>query len=142
SSNCTATATATTITTTTTTTTTITTTNSIGENCQALRDELTRVKLGLGIGLGSGMVITSSMAVGFYVYFAKRFNHILEPYLNQISSLSDQMFYCIQLTSIFTEQNKLTQWNIYNQQSSNNICDNILSIIQRQIHMPSSSISQ
>ncbi|CAF4767436.1 unnamed protein product, partial [Rotaria sp. Silwood2] len=71
-----------------------------------------------------------------------RFNHILEPYLNQISSLSDQMFYCIQLTSIFTEQNKLTQWNIYNQQSSNNICDNILSIIQRQIHMPSSSISQ
>ncbi|CAF4765537.1 unnamed protein product, partial [Rotaria sp. Silwood2] len=57
--NCTDTATATTITTTT------TTTNSIGENCQALRDELTRVKLGLGIGLGSGMMVTNSMAVGF-----------------------------------------------------------------------------
>ncbi|CAF3900128.1 unnamed protein product [Rotaria sp. Silwood1] len=69
--NCTDTATATTITTTT-TTTTITTTNSIGENCQALRDELTRVKLGLGLGLGSGMLVTSSMAVGFYVYFARR----------------------------------------------------------------------
>ncbi|CAF1289857.1 unnamed protein product [Rotaria sordida] len=70
------------------------------------------------------------------------FNHILEQYLHQISSLSDQIFYRIQLTSLLTEQNKLTQWKTYNEQSSNHIRENILSIIQRQIRVPSSSIPQ
>jgi hypothetical protein len=70
------------------------------------------------------------------------FNHILEQYLNQVSSLSDQIFYRIQLTSILTEQNKLTQWKISNEQPQNSIRENILSIIQRQIRVPSSAIPQ
>ncbi|CAF5039805.1 unnamed protein product, partial [Rotaria sp. Silwood1] len=70
------------------------------------------------------------------------FNHILEQYLHQISSLSDPIFYRIQLTSLLTEQNKLTQWKIHHEQSSNSIRENILSIIQRQIRIPSSSIPQ
>ena len=70
------------------------------------------------------------------------FNHILEQYLHQISSLSDQIFYRIQLTSYLTDQKKLTQWKTYNEQSSNYTREHILSIIQRQIHIPALSISR
>ncbi|CAF0761369.1 unnamed protein product [Adineta steineri] len=70
------------------------------------------------------------------------FNHILEQYLNQMSSLSDQIFYRIQLTSILTGQNKLTQWKTSDEQSSNHIRQDILSIIQRQTHVSLSSIPQ
>ena len=70
------------------------------------------------------------------------FNHILEQYLHQISSLSDQIFYRIQLTSFLTNQNKLTQWKTHHEQSSNYTRENILSIIQRQTYIPSSSIIQ
>jgi hypothetical protein len=70
------------------------------------------------------------------------FNHILEQYLNQISSLSNEIFYRIQLTSILTKENNLTQWKTYHNQSTNSIRENILSIIQRQTSIPSSTIPQ
>ncbi len=71
------------------------------------------------------------------------FNHILEQYLHQISSLSNEIFYRIQLTSILTEQNHLTQWKTYdNYQSSNSIRENLLSIIHRQTRISSSTIPQ
>jgi len=70
------------------------------------------------------------------------FNHILEQYLNQISSLSNEIFYRIQLTTILTGQNNLTQWKTYDDQSTNSIRENILSIIQRQTSIPSSTIPQ
>ncbi len=70
------------------------------------------------------------------------FNHILEQYLNQISSLSNEIFYRIQLTSLLTGQNKLTQWKISDEKSSNHIREDILSIIQRQTRVSSSSIPQ
>jgi hypothetical protein len=71
------------------------------------------------------------------------FNHILEQYLHQISSLSNEIFYRIQLTSILTGQQKnLTQWKTSDDPSTNSIRENILSIIQRQTRIPSSSIPQ
>ncbi|CAF0938650.1 unnamed protein product [Adineta ricciae] len=70
------------------------------------------------------------------------FNHILEQYLKQVSSISDQIFYRIQLTSILKEQNPLTQWQIMNDQSENHVREDILSIIQRQMRVSSSSIPQ
>lgn len=68
------------------------------------------------------------------------FNHILEQYLHQISSVSDQIFYRIGLTSLLTGQNQLTQWKTLGKQEPHNIREDILSIIQRQMQVPSSSI--
>jgi hypothetical protein len=70
------------------------------------------------------------------------FNHILEQYLNQISSISNEIFYRIQLTSILTEQNHLTQWKTNDNQLNNSIRENLLSIIQRQTRISSSIIPQ
>ncbi|UJR28997.1 hypothetical protein I4U23_010215 [Adineta vaga] len=70
------------------------------------------------------------------------FNHILEQYLNQISSLSDQIFYRIQLTGIITGQNRLTQWQTSDEQSLSHVREDIVSIIQRQMRISSSSIPQ
>lgn len=70
------------------------------------------------------------------------FNHILEQYLQQISSVSDQIFYRIQLTSLLTGQNKLSQWTTHDEQPLNPIREDILSIIQRQTRVPSSAIPQ
>ena len=70
------------------------------------------------------------------------FNHILEQYLHQMSSLSDSIFYRIQLTSLLTTgQTKLTQWKTSDEPSSNHTRDDILSIIRRQMRAPSSSSS-
>ena len=66
------------------------------------------------------------------------FNHILEKYLQQISSVSNEIFYRVQLTSILTGQSHLTQWKT----SDNSIRENLLSIIQRQTRIPSSIIPQ
>ncbi|CAF5164720.1 unnamed protein product, partial [Rotaria sp. Silwood1] len=52
--------------------TTTTSSSYSSPNCQNLEDELRRVKLGLGIGLGSGMLITSALAIGTYIYFSRR----------------------------------------------------------------------
>jgi hypothetical protein len=37
-----------------------------------LQDENYRLKVGLGVGLGSGMLITTGLAIGSYVYFSTR----------------------------------------------------------------------
>ncbi|CAF4130909.1 unnamed protein product [Rotaria sordida] len=50
----------------------ITSTSSPTINCQYLEDELRRVKLGLGIGLGSGMLVTTGLAIGTYIYFSRQ----------------------------------------------------------------------
>ncbi|CAF1500441.1 unnamed protein product, partial [Rotaria magnacalcarata] len=70
------------------------------------------------------------------------FNHILEQYLHQISPVSDQIYYRIQLTSLLSGDNKLTQWKTNDEKGSNCIRENILSIIQRQMQVPSSSVPQ
>ena len=58
-------------------------------------------------------------------------NHILEQYLHQISSLSNEIFYRIELTSILTEIHPLTQWtNLQNENQS--VRENLLTIIQKQ----------
>lgn len=69
-------------------------------------------------------------------------NHILEQYLHQISSLSNEIFYRVQLTTILTGQNHLTQWKTHDDQSSNSIREDLLSIVQRQSRIPSSTIPQ
>ena len=65
-------------------------------------------------------------------------NHILEQYLHQISSLSNDIFYRIQLTSILTKPNHLTQW----QSNEHHIREDLLGIIQREIRLPSSTLPQ
>ena len=65
-------------------------------------------------------------------------NHILEQYLHQISSSSNEIFYRIQLTSILTKPNHLTQWKT----EENHIREDLLAIVQRQIRVPSSIVPE
>jgi len=39
---------------------------------QELQDENYRLKVGLGVGLGGGMLITTGLAIGTYIYFSRR----------------------------------------------------------------------
>lgn len=65
-------------------------------------------------------------------------NHILEQYLHGLSSSSNEIFYRIQLTSILTKPNHLTQWK----SEITNAREDLLGIVQRQIRIPSSIIPQ
>lgn len=70
------------------------------------------------------------------------FNHILEQYLHQISSFSNDIFFRIQLSSILSQPNSLTQWSTHSKQhdqSSKSIRENILSIIERSVQSSKSS---
>lgn len=58
-------------------------------------------------------------------------NHILEQYLHQISSLSNEIFYRIELTSILTEIHPMTQWKILKNENQT-IREDLLTIIQKQ----------
>ena len=68
------------------------------------------------------------------------FNHILETYLNQVSSLSNEIFYRVQLTSILTGHERLTQWKTSATPSCTSVRDDMVSIIQRFRRLPSSSL--
>ena len=68
------------------------------------------------------------------------FNHLLENYLQQLSTKSDGTFFRIELTSILTGHQQLSQWKTFAQEKVESIRDRILSIIHRSIHL-SNSIS-
>ena len=70
------------------------------------------------------------------------FNHILENYLNQVSSLSNEIFYRIQLTSILTGHQRLTQWKTSDAQSCTSVREDMVSTIQRSGRLSSSSMLQ
>ena len=69
------------------------------------------------------------------------FSHILEQYLNQIGTFSDEIFFRIQLTSILTEKNRLTRWKTAAPQpESTSVREDILSMIQRPDNLSSPSL--
>lgn len=68
------------------------------------------------------------------------FSHILEQYLNQIGTFSDEIFFRIQLTSILTEKNRLSEWKTAPQPESSSVREDILSMIQRPDNLSSSSL--